>query len=84
MGRDPYTYKKDIQEVNIRRDSREGSLYSSCTIKSNLVHASKSLCQESQILKKNMEKIKLLAVADGVSLIRQELVWLEEQLQHEK
>jgi len=33
---------------------------------------------------RQMEKIKLLTVADGVSLIRQDLVWLEEQLQHEK
>jgi len=62
-----------IQEVNIRRESRRGSLYSSCTIKSNLLHVSKSLCQEIQILKTIMEKIKFLAVAGGASLIRQDL-----------
>lgn len=40
-------------------------------------------CQKSQIFKTNMEKIKLLVV-NGVALIGQDLVCLEEQLQHKK
>lgn len=87
LRKDPYIYLRQIFKKSTSEET-PGKEVCIPPIKGNLLHVSKKLCQERQILKTNMEKNKLLAVVDqlddGVSSIRQDVVWLEEQLQHEE